>query len=214
MKIRSILPCLAVLLTVAVAAFAADAPAPKPPAGPTDLKIDQAGTGWHHASGKPLVLVADPLGKHKGQVVEIPDGLNMWLYDMETQKAKDSITLAFDVYLTGGNIQAAFASTAPGPDQYKGYFVGYDPTKTIGLQARLGLTGPWEGIGTSATKLPDGWNRLKIVVFKDGTIDVYANDDLYIEKTDKRIPLAPNWINFQSNGDGKKYVANVTLEVK
>jgi hypothetical protein len=203
------------LLTVAAAGFAADAPktAPPKPAG-TDLKIDQPDSGWHHASGKPLTLVDDPLAKHTGKVVEIPEALNMWLLNMNPVEAKDSVTLSYDAYVPDGNMQVAFASNLAGPDQFKGYFLGIDKNRTLGLSARLGLTGPWEGLGESATKLPVGWVRLKITVFKDGTINVFANDDLYIEKTDKRIPLAPNWINFQSNGDGKKYVANAFLEVK
>jgi len=213
MNIRQLIICTSLFALTGVASYAADAPAAKKNA-PVDLKIEQPGSTWHHASGKPLVLVDDPLGKHAGKVVEIPPDLNMWLLDMNPVDAKDSVALSCDVYLMGGNLQVAFGSTIPGDNQFKGYFVGIDKSRTLGLSARLGLTGPWEGLGESATKLPDGWNRLKIVCFKDGTLNVYANDDLYIEKTDKRIPLAPNWINFQSNGDGKKYVANVTLEVK
>ena len=207
---NKMLVCMAIALGCMTSGFAAEAPK----ATTIDLKIDQEGSPWHHASGKPLVLVADPLGKHTGKVVEVPDGLNMWLLNMDTLTPKDSVTLSYDVYLKGGNIQVAFANCTAGDNQYKGYFIGYDNDHSLSLAARLGLTGPWEGLGSSATKVPDGWNRLKIAVFRDGTIDVYANGDLYIEKTDKRIPLSPNWINFQANGEGKKYVANAVLEVR
>ena len=213
MKImRAILFAAAFVLWGALQAACA-APADKP-ALPVDLKIEDPASSWHHASGKPLTLVQDPQGTHKGLVVEIPPDLNVWLLDMNPTSPKDSVALACDLYLTGGNVQVAFGNTAPGPTQFFGYFMGIDKSRTLSLSARLGQTGPWIGLAQSDTKLPDGWNRLKVVCFKDGTIDVYANDDLYIEQIDTRIPLAPNWVNFQSNGDGKKYVANVTLEVK
>ena len=178
---------------------------------PKDLGIEVAGSAWHHASGKPLDLATDPAGKHPGQVAKIPPDLAVFFLDGAAASGPNDAVLTSDVLLEGGDFHGGLVTTEKGPHQGQGYFYSLDPQGNLSIGWRGGFTGPWEWISSSKVALPEGWNKFKFEVENDGTIQLYLNGDLMLEKQDTRLPLHFDQVSFQSNGSGQKYVAAVTL---
>jgi len=205
MKTLQLLAC-AVCIAVSAAAAFADTPAQGKNVTSIDLKIDKPNSGWY---GTALVYADDPLGKMKDKVAALGPSLGVYVLKIDPPVIKEMATLSFDAFVQDGVMSIGLGDT-----ECKGYFIVLDKKNKITLSARLSGAGQWEALGSTDTNLPAQWVRFKITCFKDGTIDIYANGELYIEKVDKRLPLAPVSIYCEGNGDGKRYVANTLLETR
>lgn len=189
----------------------ADAPAAASVSASSDLQIGEPGSPWRHANGKPLLLEDDPLKQRAGNVACSGSGLDIWQRPINLPEPARGCLFTVDVYVAGGNLQAGIADSRPGPNRYQCYMLGVDKSGNVSLSARMGLTGPWESLSSTPARLSPGWNKLKLDWRRDGTLDLFANGDLIIEKIDRRIPLSADVVQLQTNGDGDKYVAAVIL---
>lgn len=180
----------------------------------TDLAADQTGS-WTHASGKPVQTGPDPLGQKKTPVSVIPPQLNVFRKEVKVPDTAKSVTFECEAYLENGNFQGGLIASRKGDQEGKGYFFGIEAKdKAVVIGMRGGYTGPWEWFSKTDVTRPAGWTKIKFTWVRDGTLQLYINGDLYLEKEDIRLKMLVDQVQIQTNGDGQKFMSDARLTVE
>jgi hypothetical protein len=191
---------------------AAETTAASPRQETVDLTDDSV-ISWQTPDKQPGDLVPDPLGTMSTNVYCLSPGLRTFRGMLTTpiEDAK-SISLECDVYPESSYIALGVSPTQSNPNHAKAYFLSVSPDK-IGISARDGPSGPPRGLTHATATRPPGWAKMQLVCARDGTVQLYFNGNLYAEADETSTPLSVGYVEIMTNGDGKKYFADMKIVV-